>query len=235
MSKTYTAKEFAEQLGIEKHTFRFYEKHGLFKINRDSNGYRIYTDQDFTDFSVFLAWLSTGLSVKDAINNVKFTSINDTQEQLALASQNLEYDQYLLDAKKQKCNFYNQILNWYKADKNSIKEITLPDFYNFPISDNLIYLHGNDIAPIIYHATYHYNSKVLSYIIFDDPRLNINIIKSSKKIHLGKCKAYLYSFEENKNTDLEFSNQNILDLYLMFNVENLPYDLCVRFEPINNS
>lgn len=47
MSKIYTAKEFTEQLGIEKHTLRFYEKHRLFKINRNNIGYRIYNNQDF--------------------------------------------------------------------------------------------------------------------------------------------------------------------------------------------
>lgn len=232
MNKTFTAKEFAENLGIEKHTLRFYEKHGLFKVHRDINGYRVYTEQDFTDFSVFLAWLSTGLSVKEAIDKVKFSTIDDTQNELIFASNNLEYEQYLLDAKKQKCYFFNQILNWYKNDKNSIKEVTLPDFYNFPILDNLIYLHGNEIAPILYHGVYHYNSNVLSYIIFDDPRLNPNIVNNSTKIHLDKCKAYLYSFEEHRNTDLEFPNQNLLDLYLMLNVEGLASDLCIRFEPI---
>ena len=230
--KTYTSKEFAEQMGIEKHTLRFYEKHGLFKVHRDTNGYRIYDEQDFSDFSVFLAWLSTGLSVKDAINNVQFSSIDNTQKKLNLEFQDLEYEQYLLDAKKQKINFYNYILNWYKSDKFSVKELTLSDFYNFPISDNLIYLHGNEISPILYHGVYHLESSNVSYIIFEDSRLKQSVIKNSKKIHLGKCKAYLYSYEKNTNNDLEFLNKDVLDLYLMFNVDELPSDLCIRFEPI---
>ncbi len=232
MSKTYTAKEFAEQMGIEKHTLRFYEKHGLFKIQRDTNGYRIYDEHDFTDFSVFLAWLSTGLSVKDAINYVPYSTVENTKDRLSSQFNSLEYEQYLLDSKKLKCKFYNYILDWYKNDKTSIKEFILPDFYNFPINENLIYLHGNEISSILYHGIYHLNSTALSYIIFEDNRIDKNILTHTEKIHFGKCKASLYSYSENKENDLEFLNKNILDLYLMLNVEDIPPDLCIRLEPI---
>ncbi|MTD41679.1 MerR family transcriptional regulator [Erwinia sp. CPCC 100877] len=64
MKKEYTISEFAQKIGISKHTLRYYEKEGLIEPNRNAQNYRIYQEIDF-DWAVFVIKLKdTGLSLK---------------------------------------------------------------------------------------------------------------------------------------------------------------------------
>lgn len=58
-------KELEEQLGITKDTLRFYEKEGLIKPSRDSNGYRHYGQEDIRILQIIIFFRSLELTIDE--------------------------------------------------------------------------------------------------------------------------------------------------------------------------
>lgn len=64
--KRYTRKEVACKLGIGIDTLRYYEKRGLIeKPERDSNGYRKYSEKDTTKIDHVLRIKNYGFTLKE--------------------------------------------------------------------------------------------------------------------------------------------------------------------------
>ncbi len=62
----YTIKEVSEKTGISAHTLRFYEKEGLLPdIERNTNGVRMYCDDNITWIETVQALRSTGLPLAE--------------------------------------------------------------------------------------------------------------------------------------------------------------------------
>lgn len=58
-------KELEKQLGITKDTLRFYEKEGLIKPSRDSNGYRHYSQEDIRILQIIIFFRSLELTIDE--------------------------------------------------------------------------------------------------------------------------------------------------------------------------
>ncbi|MCQ4087438.1 MerR family transcriptional regulator [Saccharibacillus sp. JS10] len=66
MNTTFTSKQVAEETGLSVHTLRYYEQEGLIdNIQRDINGYRIYSASDVVWFHVITYFRRIGLSVNE--------------------------------------------------------------------------------------------------------------------------------------------------------------------------
>ncbi|WP_253907616.1 MerR family transcriptional regulator [Bacillus sp. WMMC1349] len=66
MDKTFTIKETAKLTNLSAHTLRYYEKIGLLpEIQRDSNGYREYTETDISWIYFLLRLRDTGMSIEN--------------------------------------------------------------------------------------------------------------------------------------------------------------------------
>lgn len=66
MNTTFTSKEVAEETGLSVHTLRYYEQEGLIDgIQRDANGYRMYSASDVVWFHVITYFRRIGLSVNE--------------------------------------------------------------------------------------------------------------------------------------------------------------------------
>ncbi|OWA37476.1 MerR family transcriptional regulator [Saccharibacillus sp. O16] len=66
MNTTFTSKQVAEETGLSVHTLRYYEQEGLIDgIQRDGNGYRMYTASDIVWFHVITYFRRIGLSVNE--------------------------------------------------------------------------------------------------------------------------------------------------------------------------
>lgn len=69
MKGKYGISEIAEIFNITTNKIRFYEKQGLLVAKRDSNGYRIFYDEDIIKIQSILLYRGIGLSI-DAIKNI---------------------------------------------------------------------------------------------------------------------------------------------------------------------
>lgn len=69
MRGTYGISEIAEIFNITTNKIRFYEKHGLLESKRDSNGYRIFYDEDIIKIQSILLYRGIGLSI-EVIKNI---------------------------------------------------------------------------------------------------------------------------------------------------------------------
>jgi DNA-binding transcriptional MerR regulator len=66
MEKTYYIGDIADQLGINKETIRYYEKTGLLNSPRKgTNGYRLYSLEDFRKIRFIRVAKSYGFSLKE--------------------------------------------------------------------------------------------------------------------------------------------------------------------------
>ncbi|NGZ74641.1 MerR family transcriptional regulator [Saccharibacillus alkalitolerans] len=66
MTTTFTSKQVAEETGLSVHTLRYYEQEGLIDgIQRDANGYRMYSASDVVWFHVITYFRRIGLSVQE--------------------------------------------------------------------------------------------------------------------------------------------------------------------------
>jgi DNA-binding transcriptional MerR regulator len=62
---TLSIAEMAERTGVSAHTLRYYERIGLLDVERDANGYRVYSAADFARV-VFLNRLRmTGMPIRE--------------------------------------------------------------------------------------------------------------------------------------------------------------------------
>lgn len=60
-------KEFAAMTGLSQSKIRFYEKHGLLKTDRQTNGYREFTPEDAFRSNAFRMLLKYGFTVEEAV------------------------------------------------------------------------------------------------------------------------------------------------------------------------
>ncbi len=62
----FSIQQVADKTGLSAHTLRYYEKCGLIDtIERDGNGYRIYTDDNMARIQLLCCLRRTGMSIKD--------------------------------------------------------------------------------------------------------------------------------------------------------------------------
>jgi len=139
--KRYRIGDFAEIVGLNSPTLRYYEKEGLIKPNRSENGIRYYTDLD-ADWVRFLLHLkSTGMTIEQLKRYVKLraegdSTINQRIELLEEVRRNFEVEyQQLQDS----WTMLNDKLDWYKG-KVSGKVDDSEDFANYLQSLNHEYL-----------------------------------------------------------------------------------------------
>lgn len=57
--------ELEKELGLTRHTIRYYEKEGLFTPNRDDNGYRNYTDENIQTIKLIKFLRNLDISIDD--------------------------------------------------------------------------------------------------------------------------------------------------------------------------
>ncbi|AJY77014.1 MerR family transcriptional regulator [Paenibacillus beijingensis] len=66
MKKAYTIQQTAECTGLSVHTLRYYEKIGLLTdVNRDGNGYRLYTEADLGWIDFLIRLRATGMPIHE--------------------------------------------------------------------------------------------------------------------------------------------------------------------------
>lgn len=66
MEKIFTIQQISKMTGLTVHTLRYYERIGLLKkVNRDTNGYRQYSESDIAWIHFLIRLRITGMSVTD--------------------------------------------------------------------------------------------------------------------------------------------------------------------------
>ncbi|RDB68284.1 MerR family transcriptional regulator [Eggerthella sinensis] len=66
----YKIKEFAAMTGMPASKIRFYEKRGLFRGEREENGYRVFTPEDAFRSNAFRVLLQYGFTIDEAIEMI---------------------------------------------------------------------------------------------------------------------------------------------------------------------
>lgn len=57
--------EIIEEVGMTKRAVKYYEEKGLLTVQKDSNGYRNYTDQDVEILKRISVYRKLGIGIKD--------------------------------------------------------------------------------------------------------------------------------------------------------------------------
>lgn len=66
MEKIFTIQQISKITGLTVHTLRYYEKIGLLnEVDRDTNGYRLYSESDISWIHFLIRLRITGMSVTD--------------------------------------------------------------------------------------------------------------------------------------------------------------------------
>ncbi|TBL77496.1 MerR family transcriptional regulator [Paenibacillus thalictri] len=66
MGDKYTSKQVSEKTGLSIHTLRYYEKIGLINgIERDENGYRLYSESDVAWFHIIKYYREMGMPINE--------------------------------------------------------------------------------------------------------------------------------------------------------------------------
>ena len=113
----YRISDFAEMVGLNSPTLRYYEKEGLINPHRTDNGIRYYTDQDIRWVNFLLHLKSTGMSIEQLKRYVRLraqgdSTINQRIELLEEVRRNFEVEyQRLQDG----WTILNDKLDWYKG------------------------------------------------------------------------------------------------------------------------
>ena len=70
----YSIQEISPKMGLSAHTLRYYEKEGLIKgVKRSEGGFRQYSDEDLEALSL-ICWLkNTGMSLREIARFVDLT------------------------------------------------------------------------------------------------------------------------------------------------------------------
>lgn len=61
----YTISQVAKKFNLTPYTIRYYEKEGIFSIQRTEKGIRYFTDSDLEDLTMVCCLKDTGMSIKD--------------------------------------------------------------------------------------------------------------------------------------------------------------------------
>lgn len=120
IEKRYRIGDFAEMVGLNSPTLRYYEKEGLIKPHRTENGVRYYTEQDAKWVRFLLHLKSTGMTIEQLKRYVKLrvegdSTINQRIELLEEVRRNFEVEfQQLEDS----WTVLNDKLDWYKGKES---------------------------------------------------------------------------------------------------------------------
>ena len=57
--------DIIEEVGMTKRAVKYYEEKGLLSVDKDSNGYRNYTQQDVETLKKISVYRKLGISIKD--------------------------------------------------------------------------------------------------------------------------------------------------------------------------
>lgn len=120
IEKRYRIGDFAEMVGLNSPTLRYYEKEGLIKPHRTENGVRYYTEQDTRWVRFLLHLKSTGMTIEQLKRYVELrakgdSTINQRIELLEEVRRNFEVEfQQLEDS----WTVLNDKLDWYKGKKS---------------------------------------------------------------------------------------------------------------------
>lgn len=113
----YRISDFAEMVGLNSPTLRYYEKEGLINPHPTDSGIRYYTDQDIRWVNFLLHLKSTGMSIEQLKRYVTLraqgdSTINQRIELLEEVRRNFEVEyQRLQDG----WTILNDKLDWYKG------------------------------------------------------------------------------------------------------------------------
>ena len=113
----YRISDFAEMVGLNSPTLRYYEKEGLIKPHRTDSRIRYYTDQDVRWVNFLLHLKSCGMSIEQLKRYVRLrvqgdSTINQRIELLEEVRRNFEVEyQRLQDG----WTILNDKLDWYKG------------------------------------------------------------------------------------------------------------------------
>ena len=70
----YSIQEISQKTGLSAHTLRYYEKEGLIKgVKRSEGGFRQYTDEDLEALGLICCLKNTGMSLREIARFVDLT------------------------------------------------------------------------------------------------------------------------------------------------------------------
>lgn len=120
IEKKYRIGDFAEVTGLSSPTLRYYEKEGLINPHRTENGLRYYTDQDVDWIKFLLHLKSTGMTIEQLKQYVKWRAEGDSTidkrvELLEEVRSNFEKE---FENLQNSWTILNDKLDWYKGKVN---------------------------------------------------------------------------------------------------------------------
>ena len=124
MSKTYKIAEIATLTDLSIPTLRYYEALGLLHPDRDSNNYRIFTDDDLRWIAFIKRAKATGMTLSKIVDYSKLREkgdstvlerINILEEQEMSLQVELEKIQEHINFLQNKKQFYTQFLENHKT------------------------------------------------------------------------------------------------------------------------
>ncbi|HCN75408.1 MerR family transcriptional regulator [Pseudolactococcus plantarum] len=124
MSKTYKIAEIATLTDLSIPTLRYYEALGLLHPDRDSNNYRIFTDDDLRWIAFIKRAKATGMTLSKIVDYSKLREkgdstvlerINILAEQEMILQIELEKIQAHINFLQNKKQFYTQFLENHKT------------------------------------------------------------------------------------------------------------------------
>lgn len=74
IQQLYSIKEVSKELGVEAHALRYWEEELGLNIERNSQGRRIYTEEDIQRFKDIMEWKEEGLSLKNIKDRIHMES-----------------------------------------------------------------------------------------------------------------------------------------------------------------
>lgn len=85
--------EIAKATGLTVSKLRYYEKHGLIRVERDSNGLRNYADNDIEWIKFIQRLKDTGMLLRDikTYSELRYRGKNTMSERLEILKQHREY------------------------------------------------------------------------------------------------------------------------------------------------
>ncbi|KRK64848.1 transcriptional regulator [Companilactobacillus tucceti DSM 20183] len=120
IEKKYRIGDFAEVTGLSSPTLRYYEKEGLINPHRTENGLRYYTEQDVDWIKFLLHLKSTGMTIEQLKQYVKWRAEGDSTidkrvELLEEVRSNFEKE---FENLQNSWTILNDKLDWYKGKVN---------------------------------------------------------------------------------------------------------------------
>lgn len=124
MSKTYKIAEIATLTDLSIPTLRYYEALGILHPDRDSNNYRIFTDDDLRWIAFIKRAKATGMTLSKIVDYSKLREkgdstvlerINILAEQEMILQVELEKIQAHINFLQNKKQFYTQFLENHKT------------------------------------------------------------------------------------------------------------------------